>query len=80
LRILEGHLHTRGASAAMSITAAGEESSAIRAMVECAVGDALKVFYQELSLFELQINATASRVDSNSLLRGGNADYHTGLI
>jgi len=32
------------------------------------------------SLFELQINATASRVDSDSLLRGGNADYHTGLI
>ena len=32
------------------------------------------------SLFELQINATASRVDRDSLLRGGNADYHTGLI
>ena len=31
-------------------------------------------------LFELQINAATSRVDSNSLLRGGNADYHTGLI
>jgi hypothetical protein len=64
----------------MSITAAGEGSSAIRAMAQCVVDDTLKVFYQELSLFELQINATASRVDSNSLLRGGNADYHTGLI
>jgi len=29
---------------------------------------------------KLQINATASRVDSNALLRGGNADYHTGVI
>jgi hypothetical protein len=80
LRILGSHLHTRGASAATSIIAAGEESSAIRAMAERAVDDALKVFYQELSLFELQINATASRVDSDSLLRGGNTDYHSGLI
>jgi hypothetical protein len=38
------------------------------------------LFVRQPGLFELQINATASRVDSNSLLRGGNADYHTGLI
>jgi hypothetical protein len=38
------------------------------------------LFVRQPGLFELQINATTSRVDSNSLLRGGNADYHTGLI
>ena len=31
-------------------------------------------------LFELQVHATASRVDSNALLRGGNTHYHAGLI
>jgi hypothetical protein len=35
---------------------------------------------RQLALLQLQINAATSRVDSNSLLRGGNADYHTGLI
>jgi hypothetical protein len=34
---------------------------------------------QSLSL-ELQVDATPSGVDSNALLRGGNAYYHTGLI
>jgi hypothetical protein len=64
----------------MSITAAGEESSAIRAMVGCAVGGALKFIYQETPLFELHVNAAASGIDSNAVLRGGNTDYHTGLI
>ena len=31
-------------------------------------------------LFELHVNAATSRVDGNALLRGGNADYHAGLI
>jgi hypothetical protein len=31
-------------------------------------------------LLELHVEATASRVDSNALLRGGKADYHTGMI
>ena len=61
-------------------TAAGEKSSSIRAMVECAVGGALKFIYQELSLLELHVNAAASGIDSNAVLRGRNADYHTGLI
>src|SRR5881275_1516825 len=29
---------------------------------------------------DLHINAAAGGVDSNTLLGGGNADYHTGLI
>ena len=81
MRILGGHLHTRGASTAMSITAAGEESSAIRAMVECAVGGALRFIYQATPLsLDLHIDAAASGIDSNAVLRGRNADYHTGLI
>ena len=31
-------------------------------------------------LFELHVNPAASGVDCNAVLRGGNADYHTGLI
>jgi hypothetical protein len=38
------------------------------------------IYYITPLSLDLQINATASRVDSNSLLRGGNADYHTRLI
>ena len=50
-------------------------------IAERAVGGALRFIYQATPLsLDLQINATASRVDSNSLLRGGNADYHTGVI
>ena len=48
--------------------------------VECAVGGALIFVYKATPLFELQVNATASGVDSNALLCGGNADYDTGLI
>jgi hypothetical protein len=46
-----GDFRTREAAFVVSITAAGEESSAIRAMVECAVGGALKFIYQELSFY-----------------------------
>jgi hypothetical protein len=76
----DGHFLTHGAAVANSTTAAGEESSAIRAIAECALGGAPKFIYQATPLFELQVNAAPSRVDSNALLRGGNADYHTGLI
>jgi hypothetical protein len=76
----DGDSGTHNAASAISTTAAGEESSAIRAIAECAVGGALRFIYQATLLFELQINATASGVDSNALLRGGNAYYHTGLI
>ena len=74
------HFCTHGAAVAISITAAGEESSPIRAITECAVDGALRFIYQATLLFELHVNATASGVDSNTLLGGGNADYHTGLI
>ena len=76
MRILGGHLRTGGASTAMSITAAGEESSTIRALAGCAVGGALRTPF----LLELHVNAAASGIDSNAVLRGRNADYHTGLI
>ena len=65
---------------AISSTAAGEESSAIRAITECAVDGAFRFIYQAAPLFELHVNAAASGVDSNTLLCGGNADDHTGLI
>jgi len=81
LHIIDGHLQSRGVPAATSITAAGEESSSIRAIAARRHLTArANLFVRQPGLFELQINATASRVDSNSLLRGGNADYHTGLI
>jgi hypothetical protein len=31
-------------------------------------------------LFELQVNAAASGINSNAALCGGNPNYHTGLI
>ena len=76
----DGHFRTHGAAVAISITAAGEESSAIRAIAECAVDGALRFIYQATPLFELHINAAASGVDINAFLCGGNADYHAGLI
>jgi hypothetical protein len=75
-----GNVAAAGKAVAISITAAGEESSAIRAITECAVDGALRFIYQATPLFELHVNAAASGVDSNTLLGGGNADYHTGLI
>ena len=64
----------------LSNTAAGEASSVIRA-TECAVNGALKFTYYANALsLELHVEATASRVDSKALLRGGKADYHAGVI
>jgi hypothetical protein len=37
-------------------------------------------FFCRQPLFELHVSAAASRIDSNAVLRGRNADYHTGLI
>jgi hypothetical protein len=37
-------------------------------------------FFAGNPLFELHVSAAASRIDSNAVLRGRNADYHTGLI
>ena len=76
----DDHFCTHGAAVPISSTAAGEESSAIRA-IECAVDGALRFIYQATPLsLDLHINATASGVDVNALLRRGNADHHTGLI
>ena len=47
----DGHFRTHGAAVAISTTAAGEESSAIRAIAECAVGGALRFIYQATPLF-----------------------------
>jgi hypothetical protein len=76
----DGNVVATGKAVAISITAAGEESSAIRAITECAVDGALRFIYQATPLFELHVNAAASGVDRDTLLGGGNADYHTGLI
>src|SRR6476660_2130375 len=42
----DDHFRTHGAAAPISSTAAGEESSAIRAITECAIGGALRFIYQ----------------------------------
>ena len=45
------------------------------------IGGARTFISQAIPLFlELHVNAAASRIDSNAVLRGRNADYHTGLI
>jgi hypothetical protein len=80
-RIVDGHLDTRGTAVAISTTAAGEESSPIRAVAECAVGGALRFIYQATSLsLNLHVNAATGRVDIKACLCGGKADYHTGVI
>ena len=72
---------TRGAAAPISSTAAGKESSAIRAITEYTVGGALRFIYQATPLsLNLHVNAATSGVDIKACLCGGNADYHTGLI
>src|SRR6476646_3867402 len=74
-------LEPHDAASAISTTAADEESSAIRAITECAVGGALRFIYQATPLsLDLHVNAATSGVDIKALLRGGNADYHTRLI
>lgn len=47
---------------------------------ECAGGALGFNYYTPTLLLELHVDAAASGVDSNALLRSGNADYHTGLI
>ena len=75
------HFRTQGAAVPISNTAAGEESSAIRAITECTVGGTLRFVYQATPLsLNLHVNATTSGVDINACLCGGKADYHTGLI
>ena len=77
----DDHFRTHGAAVPISITVADEESSAIRAITECTVGGALRSIYQATPLsLDLHVNATTSDVDIKALLRGGKADYHTGLI
>jgi len=50
-------------------------------IAERAVGGALRFIYQATPLsLDLHVNATTSDVDIKALLRGGKADYHTGLI
>ena len=75
-----GNVVATGKAVAISITAAGEESSAIRAITECAVDGALRFIYQATPLFELHVNATASRVDIQAFLGRGNANDYAGLI
>ena len=77
----DDHFRTHGAAVPISSTAAGEESSAIRAITECTVGGALRFIYQATPLsLDLHVNAATSGVDIKALLCGGKADYHTGLI
>jgi hypothetical protein len=72
---------THGAAVPISITAAGEESSAIRALPSAPLAHLDPIIIDAISLsLELHGEATASRVDSKALLCRGNADYHTGLI
>ena len=77
----DDHFRTHGAAVPISSTAAGEESSAIRAITECTVGGALRFIYQATPLsLDLHVDAAASGIDIKALLCGGKADYHTGLI
>ena len=77
----DDHFRTHGAAVAISTTAAGEESSAIRAITEFSVGGALRFIYQAIPLsLNLHLDAATSGIDIKACLCGGNADYHTGLI
>ena len=72
---------THGAAVPISSNAAGEESSAIRALPSAPLAHLDPIIIDAISLsLELHGEATASRVDSNAPLCRGNADYHTGLI
>ena len=74
-------LEPHDAASAISTTAADEESSAIRAITECAVGGALRFIYQATPLsLDLHVNAATSCVDIKPCLCGGKAHYHTGVI
>ena len=72
---------THGAAVPISSTAAGEESSAIRALPGALLAhlDPIINIATPLSL-ELQVDTATSGVNSNAVLCGGNPYYHTGLI
>ena len=75
------HFRTQRAVVPISSNAAGEESSAIRALPSAPLAHLDPIIIDAISLsLELHGEATASRVDSNAPLCRGNADYHTGLI
>ena len=57
-----------------------EDSSVIRAITRCAIVGALKFIHQAPLSLNLHVNPATSGVDINAFLRGGKADYHTGLI
>jgi hypothetical protein len=77
----DGHFRTHGAAVAISTTAAGEESSAIRAIAECAVGGALSLILSGNPLFlEFHVNPAAGESDVNASTGGGQKDLHTILI
>jgi len=72
-----------GACVALLPTIAGQTTVAERPLIyskQFCSGDSRTSRVSYCLPFELQVNAAPSRVDSNALLRGGNADYHTGLI
>src|SRR5438105_12433337 len=73
-RSKDRHFTTRGAAFVVSMPAAREESSGIRAIAGTRRRRRTQNCYQATSLFELHVNAATSRVDGNALLRGGNAD------
>jgi hypothetical protein len=77
----DGDFRTHCAASALSTTAPGEESSSIRAIAARRQMTARTIQLSGTQLlFELHVNAAASGVDINAFLRGGKADYHTGLI
>jgi hypothetical protein len=77
----DDHFRTQGAAVPISSTTAGAESSAIRALPSAPLAHLDPIIIDAISLsLELHGEATASGVDSQALLRGGKADYHTGLI
>src|SRR6476620_11465210 len=50
-------------------------------LLSAPLSGAVRFIYQAPPLsLDLHINAATSGVDIKALLRGGNADYHTGLI
>ena len=77
----DDHFRTHGAAVPISSTAAGEESSAIRAITECTVGGALRFICEATPLsLDLHVNTATGRVDIKPCLCGGKADYHAGVI
>src|SRR5262249_61583165 len=71
---------THGAAVPISSTAAGEESSVIRALPSAPLARSDPIIDAISPSLELHREAAASRVDSNAPLCRGKADYHTGLI